>query len=233
MAWSLIWSAGIKRVLLQHARGLLDVVSPRARDRILKRRLRRSRPPWLAPTDAELIGRLEQRPLQPAHVEAAAGEGAYVRALRRLPQSPMLSMQLEQSVAWAGPTRFSFLFPYFDRDLVELSLRIPPEHLLAGGRAKAPLRQLVAERLAAVAIPGSKVLFGRLFDPLLREHGRRAWTALGGPVALADLGVVDPDPVNAFMQGYFEGRAGRTLDAWLVLSMELWLRSRSGWVIDR
>ena len=222
-----LWDGVIKGELKRQARTLLGRVSPRARDWILTQRLRRARPSWLAPADDDLLARLERRPLESPPVEMAPGEGAYVHAMRRLPQSPTFSMELEQSHAWADQAGFRFLFPYFDRDLVELSLRMPPAHLVAGGRAKAPLRRLVAERLPAVAMPPRKVLFGQLFDPLFRRHGRRAWTALGGPRVLGELGIVDPPRVSAMMEDYFGGVAPRALEAWLVLSMEIWLRARS------
>jgi len=137
-------------------------------------------------------------------------------------------MELEQSHAWASQGGFRLLFPYFDRDLVELSLRMPPAHLVAGGRAKAPLRRLVAERLPSVAMPTRKVLFDQLFDRVFRVHGRRAWTALGGPLILGELGIVDPPRVSALMEAYFNDAGPRSLEAWLVLSVELWLRARSG-----
>jgi hypothetical protein len=158
----------------------------------------------------------------------APGEGAYVRAMRPLPQSPSFSMELEQSHAWADQTGFRFLFPYFDRDLVELSLRMPPAYLVAGGRAKAPLRRLVEERLSTVVMPARKVLFDRLFDRVFRLHGRRAWAKLGGARMLGELGIVDPPRVSLMMNNYFDGVSLSGLQAWLVLSMELWLRARSG-----
>jgi asparagine synthase (glutamine-hydrolysing) len=223
-----LWEGAIRAELRRHARTLLGRVSPRGRDWVLARRLRRARPPWLVPADDALLARLERRPLETPPVEMAPGEGAYVRAMRRLPQSPTFSMELEQSQAWAGQAGFRLLFPYFDRDLVELSLRMPPAQLVTGGRAKAPLRRLVAARLPAVAMPARKVLFGQLFDRLFRLHGRRAWTALGGPRVLGELGVVDPPRVSALMDDYFDGVAPHGLEAWLVLSMELWLRARSG-----
>lgn len=228
VARHVLWDGAITGELRRHARTLLGRVSPRARDWALARRLRRARPPWLAPADEDLLARLERRPLEVPPVETAPGEGAYVRAMRRLPQSPTFSMELEQSHAWAAQAGFRLLFPYFDRDLVELSLRMPPAHLVAGGRAKAPLRRLLTERLPSVAMPARKVLFGQLFDRLFRLHGRRAWTALGGPLVLGDLGIVDPSRVSALMEDYFNGVAPSSLEAWLVLSMELWLQARFG-----
>jgi len=223
-----LWDGAIKGELRHQARTVLGKVSPRARDWILARRLRRARPAWLVPADQDLLARLERRPLEVPPVEMAPGEGAYVRTMRRLPQSPSFSMEIEQSHAWADQAGFTLQFPYFDRDLVELSLRMLPAHLVAGGRAKAPLRRLVAERLPSVAMPTRKVLFDQLFDRLFRLHGRRAWTALGGPLVLGELGIVDPPRVSALIEDYFNGVAPRSLEAWLVLSMELWLRARSG-----
>jgi hypothetical protein len=223
-----LWDGAIKGPLRQKARSLLGRVSPPALSWILTRRLRRACPPWLVPADPDLIAKLERRPLELAPVELAVGEGAYVRAMRGLPQSPTFSMELEQSRAWAEQAGFRLLFPYFDRDLVELTLRIPPAQLVAGGRAKAPVRRLVAERLPCVAMPTAKVLFGQLFDRLFRLHGRRAWTALGGPRRLDELGVVDPRRVGLLMEDYFTGGAPGSIAPWLVLSMELWLRARSG-----
>lgn len=223
-----LWDGVIKGELRRQARTLLGRVSPRARDWILTQRLRRARPSWLVPADEDLLGRLDRRPLESPPVETAPGEGAYVRAMRRLPQSPTFSMELEQSQAWAGQAGFRLLFPYFDRDLVELSLRMPPAYLVTGGLAKAPLRRLVADRLPSVAMPARKVLFGRLFDRLFRLHGRRAWATLGGPLVLGELGIVDPPRVSALMEDFFSGVAPRSLEPWLVLSMELWLRARSG-----
>jgi hypothetical protein len=39
---------------------------------------------------------------------------------------------------------------------------------------------------------------------------------------------VDPPRVSVLMDDYFNGASPRSLEAWLVLSMELWLRARSG-----
>jgi asparagine synthase (glutamine-hydrolysing) len=227
VARNVLWDEAVKGQLRLRARTLLDRVSPRARDWIRTRRLRRARPPWLMPADGDLMARLERRAIESPPVEMAPGEGAYVRAMRRLPQSPTFSRELEQSRAFAQRAGFGLLFPYFDRDLVELSLRIAPAHLVAGGRAKAPLHRLVAERLPSVAMPTRKVLFDQLFDSLFRVHGRRAWTALGGPLALGELGIVDPPRVNALMEDYFSGVARRSLEPWLVFSMEIWLRART------
>jgi asparagine synthase (glutamine-hydrolysing) len=127
-------------------------------------------------------------------------------------------------VAQAG---FELLFPYFDRDLVELSLRMPPAHLIAGGGGKAPLRRLVAARLPSVSMPKRKILFDGAFESLFRRHGRNAWAALGGPRVLTDLDIVDPVRVRAWMDSYFSRASDESLGPWFMLSMESWLQARS------
>jgi len=222
-----LWDGAVKAELKRRARSLLGQVSPRTRDLILRRRFRRACPSWFIPFDGDLIGRLERRRIDMRPVEMAPGEGAYVRAMRGLPQSPTFAMELDQTCAWTSQLGFRLLFPYFDRDLVELSLRIPPSQLIAGGRAKAPLRRLVAERLPAVGLPSRKVVFSRLFHTLFRRHGRRAWQALGGPIVLNELGIVDPRGANTMMDTYFDGAGGNGAKAWMMFSTELWLRART------
>jgi asparagine synthase (glutamine-hydrolysing) len=221
-----LWDGALKRELKRVAGALLARMAPGLRDSVQARRMQQARPAWLAP-DGDLAARLDRRPAELPPVEMAPGEGEYVRAMRRLPQSPTFSMELEQSQAWAGQARMRLLFPYLDRDVVELSLRMPPEHLLMGGQAKAPLRRLVAERLPSLTMPVRKVLFDRLFDRLLRLYGPRAWRMLGGTRMLSELGIVDPIRASTLAQEYFNGNVHRSLDVWLMLSMELWLQARS------
>jgi hypothetical protein len=77
-------------------------------------------------------------------------------------------------------------------------------------------------------VPARKILFRQAFDTVFRLHGRRAWVALGSPVMLAELDLVDSVGVGAMMEDYFSGATQQSLQAWLVLSMESWLRARSG-----
>jgi hypothetical protein len=71
------------------------------------------------------------------------------------------------------------------------------------------------------------VVFSRLFHTLFRRHGRRAWQALGGPIVLNELGIVDPRGANTMMDAYFEGADGNGTKAWMMFSTELWLRART------
>jgi asparagine synthase (glutamine-hydrolysing) len=144
-----------------------------------------------------------------------------------LAQAPLLLIEQDQLYAWARSLGFTFLYPYFDRNLVDLSLRIPPDELIAGGRHKAPLRRLVAARLPSVTMHAKKVDFTQALHDMLRPAGRSAWRSCGGPVMLAELGLVDVGRLDRFLEEYFDGRHSSWLGVWLALSTEAWLRARA------
>ena len=121
---------------------------------------------------------------------------------------------------------FTLLYPYFDKDLTEVLLRIHPEHLLAGGRAKAPLRRMVAERLQTVTLPTKKVDFGQMIHGMLRPQGRLKWQSMEGPKLLSHFDISDSKRLNPVMEDYFSGRSNNANLIWRILSTEMWLRKR-------
>jgi asparagine synthase (glutamine-hydrolysing) len=223
-----LWDEALKRKGRQVARAALDRLTPQGLEWLRSRRQRSRLDAWGLPRDPTLGTALEQRRLHPVPLELARGEGEYVRTLRYLTQAPLLLLEHDQGHAWARNLGFSLLFPYFDRDLVELTLRMPPESLIADGYAKTPLRRLVAERLPTVPIRTKKVDFTQMVHGLLRTDGRAAWHRLGGPRMLAALDIVEAERLNLLMDRYFTGRDTNWLRTWLALSTEMWLRARSG-----
>lgn len=223
-----LWEGAVVPESRRLARGLLDRITPRAKDRIIEQRRQKATPSWLAPRDQDLRAVLLERRLTPASIAHVPGERSYIRALRRLTQTPSLALELDQGYAWTRHLGLTFLFPYFDRDLVPLSLRMHPDHLMALGRAKAPLRRLVAERLPAVPLRARKVDFTQMAHEALVGGGQRAWRRLGGPRMLAELGIVDPGELSRLMDAYFAGRSTNPSRTWRILSTETWLRARTG-----
>jgi asparagine synthase (glutamine-hydrolysing) len=225
---SVLWDHAARPELIRVGREILGRLSPPALDWARRRHRRRARPAWAQPSDRELAQVLEHRRQSAPAVALAPREGRYVANVRGLAQAPLMLLERDQAHAWAGQLGFVFLYPYFDRDLVELSLRIAPEDLIAGGRHKAPLRRLVAERLPCVAMRAKKVDFTEAVHEALRPAGRAVWRRMGGPVMLAQLGLVDAARLERFLEAYFEGRTRAWLGTWLALSTEAWLRARSG-----
>lgn len=227
IARGVFWEGAAAPELKRLARGLLARVSPAGLERLRRRRLRNAVPRWLSPRDRETVEILEHRQLHRAPAQAAPGERAYVLAMRELTQAPLLLLEQDQVHAWTQRLGFTLYLPYFDRDLVELSLRMSPEYLIAGGRHKSPLRQLVADRLPAVRMRAKKVDFTQAVHDVLRPHGPEVWRSLDGPLMLTGLGLVEAEPLDHFMRGYFDGRHSHWRRAWTVMATEAWLRARS------
>lgn len=183
--------------------------------------------PWISCQDSDLVSQLEHRRRTPIPVEMAPGERSYVRRIRYLPQAPLLLLELDQGIIWARNLGFTLLYPYFDRDLVELLLRIHPEYLIAGGHNKTPLRRLVAERLPSVPLRKKKVDFTQMDHELLVAQGREIWNRMRGAMMLSELGLVEADRLNPLMDDYFSGRNKNSFRTWIVLSTEEWLRAQS------
>ena len=209
------------------AKAILSRAAPRGLERLRAQRHQRRSAQWGAPPDPALAAAIAHRRNHPGPIPLAPGERRYVETLRRLTQAPLLLLEYDQSYAWAQHLGLTLLYPYLDRDLVELGLRMHPDSLMVGGRAKAPLRRLVAERLPQVSMPTRKVDFTQMIHDVLRVGGRAVWRELGGPDMLAGLRVADVDRLNRSMADYFDGRTANWVRPWLVLSTEAWLRARS------
>jgi asparagine synthetase B (glutamine-hydrolysing) len=135
-------------------------------------------------------------------------------------------IERDQSRAWTRARGFRHSSPYYDRDVVDLALRMHPEKLMEGGYSKAPLRKLVRELLPEVPMVKRKVDFTSSADRLLRGPGQQIWREFGGPRILSDrLGILDRGSVDAFMEAYFRGEQHAAYGAWLLLSTERWLRA--------
>jgi asparagine synthetase B (glutamine-hydrolysing) len=225
VARTLLWTEAIAPEGRSLAKAFLRRVTPHGYDWLRAHRLRAQRP--LVPPDRDLATALEERRRHGAPVAAVPGEGAYVRTLRYLTQAPLLLLELDQAYIWARHQGFTLLVPYFDQDLVGLTLRTHPEVLIAGGRVKAQLRRLVAERLPSVTMPSKKVDFTQMVHAVLRSAGRDVWQNLGGATRLAELGIVEPRRLKPLLDDYLAERHNNWVAIWRILSTETWLRARS------
>ncbi len=219
----IFWSGGLRPLLLRGAYDASTRLPPVHRFLEARRFDRwRRRDPWVSSCHLE---RLRSREVL---YPTGRGEslGRYRSKMRRLVQHPLLAIEMDQSSTWAHRLGYRCFFPFWDRDLVEMLLRVHPERLIEGGRFKAPLRRLVAEQLPSVELPKRKVDFTQGVATLLRRHGPAAWDRISGELELARLGIVDGECLRHFMSGFFEGRTHNSTTAWEVLSTEYWLRSQ-------
>lgn len=227
VARELLWKGALRPVLRRSASEFLARIAPGWRDRLRVREWERSGlPEWFSRADEDLLFSLRQRRLISSRPSARRAE-SYQAAMSRLTLAPMLLFELDQAFSWAAHLGITFFYPYLDRDVVELSLRIHPEHLIAGGRSKAPLRRLVAQRLPKVALPAKKVDFSQEVHRVFRTEGRQVWKTVGNSLWLAEERLVDPGKLRSLVDGYFEGRNNCWAVAWQLLSTEMWLRQQN------
>ena len=132
---------------------------------------------------------------------------------------------LPSNRAYAG-TRYEYLYPYLDRDLVDFLLRVPPDRLLRPQRRRYLMRralrgivpeEILERRRKAYAIRGPLLGLqqsGKCLEELMRDS------------RLAAMGVIDPVIYSRCLRGIVDGS---TIDGWGALIQtamyELWLRS--------
>lgn len=221
VAHHLIWESAIKPTLIAEARQLAGPTVSRWYHSV-RNRIR----PMDMPLRSEPLKQLQERVRASVRVDLGPKEGRYIEAIRELPQTPSLSIELEQGLEWAGRFGVRILYPFFDQDFVSLALRVHPRRLYQGGRMKGPLRELVHKKLPSVMMPVRKVDFTNLGRDVLRRFGRNSWTRLGGATRLAELGIIDPVAANDIMEHFFSGRSERWVPVWQLLSTEAWLAAR-------
>ena len=224
IAWLVLVDTALRTLVKRQVVRGLGAFAPDTLARIRERRGRRQLPAWIRSADPALNDVLAAR----AEVLTATPTGPdalYVDRMRRLVQSPMMHIEFDQAAAWSQSLGFAAYYPFFDRDVVELTLRMNPRDLIAEGRMKSPLRIMVGDMLPDVTVPKRKVDFTALSHGILRTHGLEAWRRLGGAKRLAELGVVSASEVDAMWEDYVYKGRGDTLRPWLLLSSEIWLRS--------
>jgi asparagine synthase (glutamine-hydrolysing) len=214
-------STSIRRVLCSMAPGLLQARQGR--------RARRTTPDWVAP-DPVLQQQIHQR------FEARSGQtqpmrdkgGFYFSELWETLDHPLTAMEMEENFENGTRMGLHVLMPYWDADLLEMLYRIPPHLLNKGGRSKGLVRQSVARRFPQLGFERQKkVTFANFVNSMMLQEGKEAWQAMGGTLALAELGVVDPQRLGSTIEGILgENQFRQAYRIWDVLNLESWLRPR-------
>ena len=137
-------------------------------------------------------------------------------------------MEMEEIFESGTRMGLRILMPYWDADLLEMLYRIPPHLLNREGRSKGLVRQSLAHRFPQLGFERQKkVAFANVFQSMMLQDGKKAWQAMGGTPALAELGVVDPERLDSTIEGILAGNQLRqAYRIWDVLKLESWIRPR-------
>ena len=224
-----VWTFGLRPLVSRVVWNAVGAVSRDARPAWRRWRYSRSLPDWIAP-DPGLRRVLMRR-------EEAAWEAEIARPLEdeytrqcRLPISHMLVALEQDEIAEQGRRTGTLQRqPFFDPDLVAFLSRVRPEQLARGGRSKGLVRQEVARRCPGLGFRSQRKVLGTgLFQERMRREAGSAWRRLGGPRALAEMGVVGADEVQFSLGRTEAGTAGvrAVHQMWSLLSAEVWARAQ-------
>jgi asparagine synthase (glutamine-hydrolysing) len=196
----------------------------------LAARRRAEIPEWVAPGaegEAEIDRRAELfAALRPRRLGAR-----YADETRQGLVHPIVSTESEEHVEHGRRLGAPLRHPYLDPALAKLLCAARPSDLTEESRSKAPLRALVDEAFPGLGFGAQrKPVAAHYVADLMTSMGLEALRRLEGPLALAQLGVVDPAGVGAMADALAGGRADwlAPYRLWEVLCLEAWARPRMG-----
>ena len=217
----LLWTAGMRPLLGAAAGRILQRFAPS----LLRARRRPRRPEWLAP-DPFLWAELEHR-AQLTLPSEKLDDGFYVREMRTALDHPLVSIEAEEVFENGRRLGMRFLHPFLDADLVDLLYRVPPQHLNRGERSKGLVRDALARRFPGLGFQRQKkILVKDYFSSVMFGEGAALWRSLGGPRALAEMGIIDGSATEKMIQQIFGKNPAEAFRVCELLYLETWLRPR-------
>src|SRR5262249_53073455 len=140
VARNLFWRFGLRPL----AGAAVDALAPHWYADWRKSNVVRSTPTWIA-TDPEL--RREMNDRAPAQLRnPRPRSGLYEQDMHASLDCPLAAMEYEEHFDFGRAMRMPLLHPYLDPDLIALLYRTPPALLASGGRTKALVRTMTANR---------------------------------------------------------------------------------------
>ncbi|HZA49893.1 MAG TPA: asparagine synthase-related protein [Myxococcaceae bacterium] len=224
---NLLWSFGAQPMLRA---AVVRRVPPDSRSlaRWRRRAARKAMPDWVAP-DPEVLEQILSRAEQGRdRLEWDRSGSFYLQQGRISLDHAIVSMEMEEVFENGRSMDMRVLMPYWDPDLVDLLYRVPPDLLDRGDRAKALVRETMANRFSGLGLDRQKkVIASRYFTAVMLGQGRQVWDRIGGAQALGELGVVDTVRLEEFARRAFNSNDVRLANRiWNVLNFESWVRPR-------
>ena len=225
IARNLLWTYGLRPMLGDGARSMLDRIAPAVVARQERWRFAQVTPDWVAP-DPQLRDQMLER----------------YKAHKRTPRrgaldNPMVAYELEEFFESGRQAGIPLLHPFWDADLTAFLARVPPHLLMRDGYSKGLVRQSLAQKFPQLGFDRSrKVTASGFYRSVMLREGIDAWERMGGAQALAELEIVDGAALDRHMRDLFRrgdtgltgADPGKTWQIWYILTTEAWLRPRLG-----
>jgi hypothetical protein len=142
---------------------------------------------------------------------------------------PAIAHDMEETQEFGRRHGMRMVHPFWDVDVIELAHRVPPDVLMQDGRSKWLLRRRLTARLPGLGLERrGKVSARRVFQDLLEREAPPVLQNLGGPQALARIGVVATSGIESTGQlPSLTERWGGSGRLWTLLNLETWVRQRA------
>jgi asparagine synthase (glutamine-hydrolysing) len=229
MTSGLLWTFGLRPLLRDNLVRILGERSPATLARLRQRNLRKLMPSWRS-SDPKLWRELALRAetIETERTREPARYGHYFAEIRLSLDHPLMSWEMEETFENGKRLGVRFLQPYFDAELAEMLYRTPVTLLNRGGLTKGLVRETISRRFPGLGFDRQKKIeITEFFSELIRRDGEQVWKRIGGAQALAALDLVDPARVDSFVRTAINtGEHRQTFQAWMLMSMESWLRPR-------
>ena len=115
--------------------------------------------------------------------------------------------------------------PFLDHRVVEFAATLPLELKVRDGRGKWLLREVLRRYLDPRLTGRPKQGFAIPIADWLRGPLREWAEDLLSPTALADSGVIDPDPVRRAWAAHLDGHRNYQYRLWVILTLQAWFRA--------
>lgn len=178
---------------------------------------------WIAPDPAlrtAISTRLLTRHTQDSN---RRNESAWVMDLRRQLGAPRSSLRVEESYVLSRQNGMAIHDPFWDKDLIELMIRVRPLRRQRDGMPKALIRENLIQRFPGLGFESQqKKVLGNLVRSTTRAEIKQALGTPGKNWVLDELGVIDSQQMIREMGNPKGTKASRIRD---VLNLEAWVRA--------
>jgi asparagine synthetase B (glutamine-hydrolysing) len=222
---SMVWTAGWRPILRDMTLRSWWAISPQTIRRRQIRRMEDGLRIWdfadasLRHTVHERMTRVVQPP--------PSFEGFYIGAINEVHTHLSVSIDMEQYFELGALCGCPLVLPFWDAELIEMLVRVPPERLNRGNRSKALVRTLVDQLFPSLQLGDQKKAIMRdTLSSIMWRELPALWQAIGSPERLFALDLITPAGATLlYEQSIKSGDLRLLMTVWEIINMESWLRN--------
>lgn len=226
----MFWRWGARLLLwdLCYTAAFAHNIAPHALARLRRKRMANSKAQWIV-ADSALSAEVNRREMESAERAYASSriQNFALRFSRSTLDLPQKWLFHEETFEMARRVGVRIAQPFWDADLIDLMMKIRPQVRMRDGFTKSLLRGPLIRRFPSLGYEHRiKSYTGHVIFAALTAGTAKARQALGRKWALSELGVIDPDRVNASVDRVLAGAHEREWgQVWDLINLETWVRA--------